>query len=93
MKGLLGRIGLQELEQGEFTYRFDGCRSRLDRMYTNMGRYEWMDRDIGCVALDWDDRTSRHRPVAGYRKSKMETEEGEAQIRGEMIRGDEWQRR
>eukprot|EP00972_Heterocapsa_arctica_P086704 12782239-Heterocapsa_arctica.AAC.1 len=49
MKGLMGRVGLQELEQSEFTYRFEGCRSRLDRMYTNMGRYEWLDRDIGCV--------------------------------------------
>eukprot|EP00972_Heterocapsa_arctica_P021121 3108005-Heterocapsa_arctica.AAC.1 len=58
-----------------------------------MGRYEWLDRDIGCVALDWDDRTSRHRPVAGYRKSRRAKEEGEAQIRPEMIGGVEWRRR
>ena len=52
VQALLEKVGLQELEQGEYTYRFESCRSRLDRMYTNMGRYEWLDRDIGCVALD-----------------------------------------
>ena len=65
----LERLGMRELEQDKFTYRFADCRSRLDRVYTNMGGHEWLDRDIGCVALDWDDNTSRHRPVAAYRRS------------------------
>lgn len=85
MNALLGRVGLQELEQNEFTYRFEGCRSRLDRIYTNMGRYEWMDRDIGCSALDWDDKASRHRPIAGFSRIKAETEFGERPINSEGV--------
>ena len=52
VNAMLTRIGLEDMEQNEFTYRFEECRSRIDRMYSNMERYEWMDRDIGCVALD-----------------------------------------
>ena len=89
---LLGRLGLAELEQAEFTYRFEDCRSRIDRMYTNMGRYEWMDRDIGCVALDWDDITSRHRPIAGFKRSRAE-ELNSRPIQLDEVGGEEWSRR
>ena len=34
------RLELRELEQEAFTYRFEGCRSRLDRVYTNLGRHD-----------------------------------------------------
>ena len=72
MEGLLAKLDLKELEQTEFTYRFQDCRSRLDRIYTNMKHFEWLDRDIGCVALGWNDYLSRHRPISAYRRSNAE---------------------
>ena len=90
---LLEQAGLQELEQSEFTYRFEDCRSRIDRMYTNMGRYEWMDRDIGCVALDWDDTTSRHRPIAGFKRSTGDKGQGERPVQNHEVGGKEWSQR
>jgi hypothetical protein len=62
-------------------------------MYTNMGRYEWMDRDIGCVALDWDDTTSRHRPIAGFRRSTGDKGQGERPIQNHEVGGKEWSQR
>ena len=93
MNIMLKQAGLQELEQSEFTYRFEECRSRIDRMYTNMGRYEWLDRDIGCLALDWHNNTSRHRPIAGFRRSSVEKGPGERPIQDHEVGGQEWNRR
>jgi hypothetical protein len=70
VQNMMDGIYLKEIELNQFTYRFEDCRSRIDRIYSNMDRYEWMDRDIGCVALDWDDDTSRHRPIAAFKRSK-----------------------
>ena len=90
---VLEQAGLKELEQSEFTYRFETCRSRIDRIYTNMKRYEWLDRDIGCVALDWDDNTSRHRPIAGYRRGAGLKGQGEYPIQNHEVGGEEWNQR
>jgi hypothetical protein len=90
---MLEQAGLKELEQSEFTYRFETCRSRIDRIYTNMKRYEWMDRDIGCVALDWNDNISRHRPIAGYRRGAGEKKQGEHPIQDHEVGGKEWRQR
>ena len=62
-------------------------------LYTNIGRYEWMDRDIGCVDLDWDDGTSRHRPIVGFRRSRMLAEPDAKPIQDEDVGGAVWSRR
>jgi hypothetical protein len=90
---LLEQAGLKELEQCEYTYRFETCRSRIDRIYTNMKRYEWLDRDIGCVALDWDDSTSRHRPIAGYRRGTGDKGQTENTIQNHEVGGKDWSQR
>jgi hypothetical protein len=90
---LLEQAGLMEFEQCEYTYRFETCRSRIDRIYTNMKRYEWLDRDIGCVALDWDDSTSRHRPIAGYRRGTGDKGQTENTIQNHEVGGKDWSQR
>jgi DNA-binding FrmR family transcriptional regulator len=84
---------LKEIEQNEFTYRFESCRSKLDRIYTNIEQYEWLDRDISCVALNWDDGLSRHRPIAGHRRSRAGSMQNESVLQTDMVGGPEWRHR
>ena len=93
MKILMERLGMRELEQEEFTYRFQDCRSRLDRIYTNMARFEWLDRDIGCLVLDWNDVLSRHRPLVAFRRSRKAQEDGARPLQSEAIGGPIWRHR
>jgi hypothetical protein len=87
-------LGLSEMYQPEPTYRNSkDCRSRLDRIYTNMDTYEWLDREIGCVALDWDDKHSRHRAISAFRKSADMKAPGDIPLQSEDIGGDDWSKR
>ena len=62
-------------------------------MYTNLGRHQWLDKDIGCVALDWDDDLSRHRPIAAYKRSNTEDVMLERPLQVDEVGGVEWSRR
>jgi exonuclease III len=87
-------LGLRELYQPEPTYRNSkDCRSRLDRVYTNIDTYEWLDREIGIVALDWDDKHSRHRAISAFRKSADIKAPGDIALQAEDIGGDDWSKR
>ena len=55
---MLKKMNMEELEQHQYTYRFEETRSRIDWIYTIIRPFEKLDRDIGCVALDWKDHLS-----------------------------------
>ncbi len=52
-----------------------------------------MDKAIGCVALDWDDDLSRHRPVAAFKRSSVEALMYEHPLQCDEVGGKEWSRR
>ena len=91
-EGLLKKMDFEELEQHQYTYRFEEGRSKIDRMYTNMRQFEKLDRDIGCVALGWKDHLSRHRPISGYTRMPQK-KEARCKPLGENIMNDkDWAR-
>ena len=66
---------LKELAQAEFTYQAEGCRSRLDRVYTNHHTTDLFEGSFWSAAWPWPSRdvagwaVSDHRPVSfGFRR-------------------------
>ena len=57
------RHSFKELQQDAFTHELNGCRSRLDRVYSNHALSDQLDRQYVCHAHPWTPLSS-HRPVS-----------------------------
>ena len=90
---LLKGAGLVEVDQTDYTYRFENMRSRLDRIYANIRPFENLDRDIGCAALEWKDCLSRHRAVSAFKRSPQKPQVGHRDIDDHVFKDENWARR
>ena len=88
----LGQHGLKEIEQPLPTYRGDGIHSRTDRIYSNHHTVYQLDSDLGATTLDWDDFLSRHRPILGFRRIKI-NDDFKPSIDESSVRNVNWSKR
>lgn len=84
-ESILEAANLARVEQNSHSW--------LDRVYTNMRRLEWLDRNISCVALERKDDLSRHRAILAYRRTPQRQEQDYTPLDAASIGGEDWARR
>jgi len=82
--------GMHEWEQGHFTCEAGGARSRIDRLYCNQHISFQMDRKCSCSVLEWDKKTSVHRPISFSRTSAEEKPSGQRPIATSEVQRENW---